>query len=92
MKQKEKTKKFVEGITTIIVIVLVIIIGLYIQSNILDNFNSYCNEKYGEKNWTTISADRTNMTLRDKYYIGEIWTCVPISNSENLRHIKVGRG
>ena len=68
-----------EIIIVICVVVIVLIIGVYVQRDIYYSSQKYCDEKYGICGWT---YNETTGTGDCKGYIGQCWKCVPITNSE----------
>jgi len=64
------------------ILVIIAAIGMitcvgYIQVQHNKQTEDYCNNQYGVNGW---ELNETTGTDINKHYIGEIWTCVPISN------------
>ena len=78
---KTKTKEAICFISSLVIILIGLVIALNVQRDISYNFNEYCDNEYGKGNWITVPADRTNISLINKHYIGEIWTCVEKTKS-----------
>lgn len=54
-------------------IIYFMIFTINLQLSMAENFNDYCNEKYGSGNWEVVEKDKE--TFREKTYLGIIWTC-----------------
>jgi len=65
-------------IFSISVVIGMIIIGGYIQVQQYKQTEDYCNKKYGFNGWV---LNETTGTDNNKYYIGQVWECVPLLNS-----------
>lgn len=62
----------------IITIIITVIYVAYIQIQNYKQTEDYCNNQYGFNNWEFNETTETNI---NKYYIGQVWECIPLSNS-----------
>ena len=74
--------------TTLTALMIIFIITtlsaiLHTQLGALNGYEQSCIKKYGENNYIFVDANRENMSFPMKYYIGQIWKCVPKSEDEN---------
>ena len=59
----------------IILIAIIVYIGYY-QVQHYKQAEEYCNNKYGINGW---QFNETTDIRVNKYYIGQVWECVPLS-------------
>ena len=58
----------------------VIVVAGYLMTQISLKAVDYCNNKYGVGNW---EWNETTGTGDYKYYIGQAWECVPLSENKS---------
>jgi hypothetical protein len=77
-----------------VIIGIIAVVGLtvyvgYIQFQHYKQTEDYCNNKYGFNNW---ELNETTGTGQYKYYIGQVWGCVPLSNSSSDKSESFNKG
>ena len=68
-----------------VILGIIAVIGMtayvgYIQVQHYKQTEDYCNNQYGVNGW---ELNETTGTGVNKYYIGQVWECVPLSNSSS---------
>ena len=64
-----------ETIVILCFIILIIIIGVYIQKYYDKDFTKHCDNKYGKDNWIL-----DEITGEKGFYIGQMWGCINKTN------------
>ena len=75
-----------------VILGIIAVIGIityvgYIQVQHYKQTEYYCNNQYGVNGW---ELNETTGTGVNKYYIGQVWECVPLSSSAKAESFNKG--
>lgn len=84
-----KINKLFTIIIGVIIIGLILYVG-YLQVQHFRQVKEYCDNKYGVDNWEmNETTNRTTATGKYKFYIGQVWECVPLLNNSDDKEINI---
>jgi hypothetical protein len=77
IKTQEVIKSSIFVVLTIIILVLGSILVMNVQMENSNNYNSFCDKKYGKDNWNQIDITGTPEAVKSvgRFYIGQVWGC-----------------